>query len=146
MDLPNNLKIKGIFVQGGAFKAKLIGNDYPRYYFVLNYTPSSHDIVLITTSTTSFDSHRVCGDEFHIPVSVDEYSEFTKNCMICLCGNNIRKIPYNKFLEIVGSGDFEMLTKLPDNLMQKIISSVRKNKVIETKIKKMICPPDEQER
>lgn len=84
MDLPSDLKIKGLLTQGGVFKAQLHENrdSYSRYYFVLNLNPQTDYVLILATSTTQFEQHRNCekGDDIHIPLGPQDYSEFKKEC------------------------------------------------------------------
>jgi hypothetical protein len=145
MDLPDNLKFRAIFTQGSVFKAKLVedGDEHERFYFVLNSKAQIDSLILLSTSTTQFDSHKDCqgGDEIHIPVSTEDYTPFTKACLIC-CGRPLKQVPKERLIKQLKSQKYRLLEPLPQDLLQKILVSIAKSKVIPPAQKKMILPEE----
>ena len=57
MELSNELKWKGVLTQGGAFRADFQEGGGYRYYFVLNEDPEGDSVLLVSTTTTQFETH-----------------------------------------------------------------------------------------
>jgi len=144
MELPEHLKYKAIFVQGGAFKTQLPGDSYPRYYFVLNKDPSDEDAIVLTTTTTHFELHRNCpdGDDVHIDLSVEDYEDFTQNCLIC-CNWKPRIIAKDKLINVISKQNYTLLKPLPKNVLDRILNGISKSSTIEPRVKSMILPDSE---
>lgn len=144
MDLPDDVKIRAIFAQGGAFKAKLAedGGTKFRYYFVLNIKPKTDSLIVLSTSTTQFEEHKNCdgGDDVHIPLSPKDYKEFTKSCLICC--NRPRSFSKASLERQLKSQKYDLLSPLPDELLQKILRGIAKSKVVSPKIKRMVLPEE----
>ena len=142
MDLPDN-SYELFLKQGSAFKLLQDGDKYPRYYFVLNLNAKFDSIILLSTSTTRFNSHRNCqgGDEIHIPVSKKDYTPFTEACLIC-CGRPLKEVSKKSLTEQLKSQKYKLLEPLPHNLLQKILTGIAKSKVIPPIHKKMILPEE----
>ena len=145
MDLPDNLKIRAVLTQGGAFYGKLTdhGDEHPRFYFVLNLNPFSNSVILLTTSTTRFMSHRSCegGDEIHIPLSNKDYEPFSKDCLIC-CARPLKEVDRTDLEKKLKSQEYRLLEPVSKELLQKILTGVAKSKVIPPKQKKLILPEE----
>ncbi|MBN1796710.1 MAG: hypothetical protein JW804_08555 [Sedimentisphaerales bacterium] len=146
MDLPDDIKIQGVLVQGGAFKAKLDKDDYGRFYFILNKNPQDDIFIILSTSTTAFDLHRSCpdGDDVHISLTPDDYPPFYKNCLIC-CGTPklLRKEQKNNLLMKLKSDKYELLPPLPPVIIEKIKIAISKSSTIPPAIKKLVLGPEE---
>ena len=142
MDLPKNLKIQGVLIQGGAFKVKLPNINKERFYFVLNQNPQDDTIIVLSTSTTAFDLHKSCrgGNDVHINISPEDYKPFPVHCLIC-CDRPVR---YNKteLIEILQSEKFDLLPQLPSAILERIKNGIAKSPAVEPKIKQMILGPD----
>jgi hypothetical protein len=138
MDLPNDIKIRAILTQGGAFKGKLWKDTYPRFYFVLNINPDIDKVLILSTSTTAFELHRSCpgGDEVHIPVGPRDYSSFTQDCLICC--NRPKEIEKDLLRKKLNSQGYEILPQLPQGLLDKILSGIAKSSVVAPAIKKLV--------
>jgi hypothetical protein len=138
MDVPENLKLKHVLVQGGAFKASFPGDSYPRYYFVLNQNPATDTLIILSTSTTQFTEHRNCpgGDDVHIPLGREDYPDFTQNCLICC--NRPRTINKKELEKQLASQKYVILPPLKEAILSQILSGIAKSKVIEPNIKKLI--------
>jgi len=145
MDLSDDLKFRAVFTQGGAFKAKLVedGSKKVRYYFVLNSNPQTDELMILSTSTTQFDLHKNCdgGNDVHIPLSPNDYEEFTHNCLICC--DRPKKYDKAKLKKQLENQKWELLPALPNELLQKILNGIAKSKVVPLKIKRMVLPEEE---
>jgi hypothetical protein len=139
MDLPEKLKFRAILTQGGAFKAKVSQKDaYPRYYFVLNRNPEKDENLVLLTSTTQFEHHKFCdgGDDVHIPLSPQDYQEFTEHCLIC-CDRPMtlaRKDVERKLMQ----QNYQILQPLPSDIVAKILRGIARSNVVPAKIKEFV--------
>ncbi len=138
MDLPPDVKYRGILQQGQVFKAQIGKDKYHRYYFVLNIDPETDTVLVLCTSTTQFEDHRNCreGDDVHINLSPQDYSGFTERCIIC-CD---RPQCYKKTIleRILKTQRWELLAPLPQTILDKILQGILKSPVVEGYIKKMV--------
>jgi len=143
MDLPEKLKFNAIFTQGGAFRANLGESSKKRYYFVLNKNPQQDDLLILSTSTTAYNLHRNCkgGDDVHIPLSPNDYSEFAEDCLIC-CERPVRT-PKNKLKKILTSQNYEILPPLPQPVLKKILDGIRKSSTVSPREKQLILGCEE---
>ena len=149
MDLPKRFEVGPIFVQGGAFKAKLANDSYPRFYFVLNRkVEDDGPVVLLTSTTTELDQHtRSCsGDDVHVHLSPDEYGGFTKKCFIC-CDRAFTAMKAGELKEslVNKKAQFELLDSLPDEVVKKIVTAIEKSRVMPLRFKNLVLddPNDE---
>lgn len=138
MELPPNLKFRGILQQGQAFKAKIKHDKYPRYYFVLNIDPQTDTVLVLSTSTTEFEEHRNCkgGDDVHIVLSKEDYSEFEEPCLICC--NRPKTTNKAKLENLLKQQQYELLQALPETILKKLLQGILKSPVVEGYIKKMV--------
>lgn len=145
MELPNNLKFSAVLIQGGAFKAQLKNDNYPRFYFVLNKNPENDNILFLLTSTTAFDLHRNCegGDDIHVPLSQEDYRGFTTDCVICC--NNYKKVEKSRLEIILKKQEYRLLEPIPKKVLQKILNAIAKSIVVEPNVKAKILPEDASE-
>jgi len=146
MDLPDDIKIQGVLTQGGAFKAKLVKDDYRRFYFILNRNPQDDTLIILTTSTTAFVLHRSCpdGDDVHISLTPDDYPPFYKNCLIC-CGTPklLKTEQKDNLLKKLKSGKFELLPPLSAEIIEKIKTGISKSSTVPPAIKKLVLGTEE---
>jgi hypothetical protein len=143
MELPDELKIRAIFTQGGAFKAKVSRKDeYPRYYFILNRSPETDEKMVLLSSTTRFEEHRNCdgGDDVHIPLSPTEYKEFTAKCLIC-CNRPIL-VPKSNLVKQLKSQKYQLLDHLPHEIVKQIVNGIAKSNVVESITKALVVGED----
>ena len=119
MELPDNLKFIAVLIQGGAFKAQLQNDSYPRYYFVLNRTPLEDEKIVLITSTTHFELHKNSpgGDDIHIPLSKKDYEEFTQECLICC--NRPRVESKEKLKSVLRKQQYIVLKGIPGSCHSK---------------------------
>jgi hypothetical protein len=145
MELPERIKFQGILAQGGVFKAQLKNDNYPRFYFVLNKNPQKDDFLFLLTSTTAFDLHRNCvgGDDIHVPLSREDYSDFTVDCVVC-CNRPV-KIEKSLLAMMLEKQVYQILRPLPQKVLQKILNGIAKSIVVESIVKSKILPNDESE-
>ncbi|MFH1370503.1 MAG: hypothetical protein ABII09_04375 [Planctomycetota bacterium] len=138
MELPDKLKIHGILTQGGAFKAKLPKDSYPRYYFILNRNPEADEKMVLLSSTTKFEEHRNCdgGNDVHIPLSRQDYDRFTQNCLVCC--NRPQIVAKKTLEERLASQRYELLPALPAAVTARILRGIAKSNVVDTNVKKMV--------
>ncbi|MBN2271570.1 MAG: hypothetical protein JXN61_13210 [Sedimentisphaerales bacterium] len=147
MELPEELKIRGILTQGGAFRAKLASAaPYPRYYFVLNRDPVSDSDLVLLTSTTQFELHRNCdgGDDVHIPLRRAEYKEFTRDCLVCC--NRPRIIKKAELVRRLNLQKYELLVPLPSHIAQRIAAGIAKSSLVPPAVKEMVLGPQAGKR
>ncbi len=138
MDLPDDIKIRAILTQGGAFKGKLGEDSYPRFYFVLNIDPEIDKALVLSTSTTAFELHRSCpgGDDVHIPVGRGDYESFTQDCLICC--NRPKVIEKELLRKKLRSQGYEVLPPLPPNVLGRVLSGIAKSPVVPPAVKKLV--------
>jgi hypothetical protein len=139
MDLPPNLKFKGVLRQGAAFKAQLsINPNKVRFYFVLNVNPQTDTVLVLVTSTTDFWRHEACegGDEVHINLSPSDYDELTANCLVCC--NLPQKILKSKLEKELAGRKYILLKLLPAKLLSDILNGIEKSPVVSSDIKELI--------
>ncbi len=140
MELPDNVKFKGVLVQGGAFKAKITSHkdQYPRFYFILNINPQADTVLVLSSTTTDFHSHKFCkgGDKVHITLSRKDYAPLYKNCLICC--DRPQKIEKDKLEKELHSQSYELLPPLSEGVMQKIIQGISNSPVVEVNVKASI--------
>jgi hypothetical protein len=139
MDLPPDLKFKGVLRQGAAFKAQLsINPKKERFYFVLNVDPQTDTVLVLVTSTTDFWRHEACGggDEVHINLSPSDYDELTANCLVCC--NLPQKILKSKLEKELASRKYILLKPLPAELLNDILNGIEKSSVVSSDIKELV--------
>ncbi len=138
MELPPHLKFQGILKQGHAFKAEVQRDKYSRYYFVLNIDPQTDTALVLFTSTTKFEDHRNCvgGDNVHIVLSKEDYSEFEESCLIC-CDRPI-VINKTKLENSLGKQHYRLLQPLPLPVLNKLLQGVLNSPVVAGDVKKMV--------
>ncbi len=147
MELPDELKIRAIFTQGGAFKAKVSRKDeYPRYYFILNNNPASDQELVLLSSTTQFELHKFCdgGDDVHIPLGPTEYKEFTAECLICC--NRPMRIPKSNLVKQLKSQKYQLLDHLPHEIVKQIVDGIAKSNVVDSVTKALVVGEDVNSR
>ncbi len=139
MDLPSNVKFKGILTQGGAFKAQLsINPSKARYYFILNVNPKTDNVLVLVTSTTDFFSHKSCAgaDGVHINLSPKDYSELTANCLVCC--DRPRKMAKSILERELRNQKYELLKPLPKSVLDGILAGIEKSPVVTSDIKDLV--------
>jgi hypothetical protein len=142
MELPDELKIRAILTQGGAFKAKLPTDSYPRYYFILNRNPETDKELVLLSSTTQFDEHRNCkgGDDVHVPLSKRDYSDFTQDCLVCCDRPKCR--PKKMLEQILKSQKWQLLAPLPKEILTRMIRGIARSNVVTPREKEMVIGKD----
>jgi hypothetical protein len=142
MELPDKLKIRGILTQGGAFKAKLPKDSYPRYYFILNRNPEADEKMVLLSSTTQFEEHRNCdgGNNVHIPFPPNHYQEFPSDCLICC--DRPRCVPKKLLEQGLKAQKWQLLSHLPAEIVAKIVKGIVISNVVTPVVKEMVIGPE----
>lgn len=142
--IPNELRLchGAVFRMRHQFKDE--GEKY-RYFIVLNQTPSTDKLVVLTTTTTQIERlERVYGAkaESHlIYIHPNDYPDVERFCVV-----DCRAIHCQEKEELIAAmheRQFEFKALLPDNILAKIIKSISLDKTIPPSIKSLVVGQSE---
>jgi hypothetical protein len=110
---------------------------------VLNLNPQSDSLILLTSSTTRFSSHKNCpdADDVHINLFKKDYPSLKVDCIVC-CNRRLKDVSKTNLIKQLKSQKYKFLEQLPQDLLQKILTGIAKSKVIPPIHKKMILPEE----
>lgn len=144
MEPSNELKSKEILTHGGAFRIDLREGGGYRYYFVLNKSPESDSVLVVSTSTTQFASHESkFPGEVLVYLTQSEYPSVSTRCLInCEQARAHLKV---KLMRTLAKGPFELLPPLPESILERIRTAVAKCKVLCDEDKELILGVEDVE-
>ncbi len=131
---------KQIFVPGGAFRwpQKLNGNvTKSRYFFVLNISPDSDEVVILVTPTTEIKKTYRCnfyGDI--VKISMSDYSSLEKECVVN-CSSPF-KYSREQILQAIEKQEVELLPPIPSDLLKTLRDSLVQSIKVSDEIKSLV--------
>lgn len=133
-----------IFVPGGAFRwpQELHGNvTKNRYFFILNISPDSDDLIILVTPTTEIQ--KTYKFNYHgdiIKISNLDYDSLEEECVVN-CSNPIEK-SREEILQAIKKQEVELLPPIPSDLLKTLRNTLVQSIKVSDNIKSLVWEED----
>jgi hypothetical protein len=126
-----------VLVRGGAFRMRhqyAAEGSKNRYFFILNYSPQTDEILVVVTTTTQKHADAV-------PVLKKDYSELDQDSGVVFFGGNPMFVKRTELLSKIRRKEIQPLSRLPGGELDKLVRSALSAKHIDHRHKRLLITP-----
>lgn len=138
---------KQILITGGAFRMNFSRDstqpEKKRYCFILNLNPSTDELLILQTATTSTKIIQTAPAEDIVRIRITEYRELEKDSFVD-CGRPIL-IKQKDFVQKISDREIQPLSPLPDEILKRIRKAIAGSKRLDYRQKMLILGNPEQQ-
>lgn len=136
---------KQIFIPGGVFRwpQKLHGDVIKnRYFFVLNISPDSDELVILVTPTTEIT--KIYKFNYHgdiVKISKSDYNSLEKECVVN-CSDPIKRTR-EQILRAIKKQEVDLLPPIPIELLNTLRETLLQSIKVSDDIKNLVCEEED---